>query len=146
MSISSSLSNISVSLHGQEVNVEAAIDEVVRNLQKHLNDLQSLMRAIAMSGEQCTGEDDMQDLKDSCKQVRELQIHILEMNNLFEDLFDMSGQLRYQPLNDEEKAYLKKDKLEAKEEHSKLKKKWTDERKQFKVAQKEQSKLTAIKE
>ena len=68
------------------------------------------------------------------------------MNNLFEDLFDMSEQLRYQPLNDKEKAYLKQDKLEAKEEHSNLKKKWTDERTQFKVAQKEQSKLTAIKE
>ena len=72
MSISSSLSSISVSLYGQEVNVEAAIDQLVRNFQKHLNDLQSLMRAIEMSGEQCTGEDDMQDLKDSCKQVREL--------------------------------------------------------------------------
>ena len=89
MNISKSLSIRSVSLHNQEVNVEVSIDEVVRNLQQQLNDLHSLVTAIAMSGAQFTSIGYMQEFHDTNKQVRKLRTCIIEMNHLFEDPFDV---------------------------------------------------------
>lgn len=138
-SIASDLSTISVSLYGKEVNVEQALDETIRNLQQHLNLLQSGLREIAMSSDQSTGEG-LDDIKLSCLQVDKMQDHILEMNNLFEDLLDMSDQLVYLPENKEEKEYLKQHKAERKVKVAALKKKFDEERKAYKDALKEQKK------
>jgi hypothetical protein len=131
---------MSISINGQEMNVEKALDQTVRELQQHLNQLQCIFREIAMSSEQSTGGDDFEDLKMSCHQVDGMQDHILSMNNLFEDLMDMSDQLIYLPETKEEKAYVKDYKAKRKVIIDDKKKKWAEERKQYKKDLKEKQK------
>lgn len=139
MSQCSDLSTISVSLNGQQVNVETAITETINALQNHLNKLSVNLRSIAMSNDQCTGEG-LDDIKRSCAEVEELQDHMLEMNNLFEDLVDMSDQLVYLPENKEEKEFLKEHKIERKAKVAAMKKKFEEARKANKLAIKEAKK------
>ena len=47
MSIASGASFVSVSLNGREMNLEEALDSVVRDLQKHLNMVQLQLRMYA---------------------------------------------------------------------------------------------------
>lgn len=147
MSVCSDLSMMSVSYRGSEVNLEKQLDETIRGLQKHLNDLQLVFRQIAMSCEQEIGEEVKVDglcvtcdLINSCKQVDEMKEHIVRMNNLFDDLLDMSDQLVYEPINKDEKAYLKKWKNESKGRFDDLRKKFVEERKEFKKMRKEELK------
>ena len=133
MSQCSDLSTISVSINGQEINVEKAITDTVCALQNHLNLLQNNLRSIAMSNDQSTGEG-LDDIKRSCDEVDNMQNHILEMNNLFEDLLDMSDQLVYLPENKEEKEFLKEHKVARKVVVTAMKKKFDDARKANKLA------------
>lgn len=141
MSICSDLSNVSVSIHGQEVNVEKALDDTIKALQAHLNDLQIVFRQIAMSSEQFIGDETQIDSKEygkltisndlilSCKQVDKMQEHIVKMNGLFDDLMSMSMQLVYEPESSDEKKYLKEYKKIRKVEVEKMRQQLNDERK-----------------
>lgn len=140
MSICSDLSNVSISIRGEEVNVEKALDDTIRALQKHLNELQTVFRQIAMSSEQQLGIETKVETKNygtltvsddlilSCRQVTEMQNHIVGMNGLFDDLMSMSMQLTYEPESTDEKKYLKEYKATRKAEIIALEKKLKEER------------------
>lgn len=109
-STASNLSEISVNLHGQTITVEKALDDTIRELQQHMNQLQCKLRVIASMSEQQTGDlepGDFSDLKESVKETDELEDHIQEMIELFEDLRDMAGQLAYLPETPAERLWLK---------------------------------------
>lgn len=140
MSVTSAMSGVSVSYKGSQVSIETALDNVIRELQSHLNNLQLQIRTAAMSTEQWLGDDDdpaMTDLKLSLKQSDDIVDNILEMNNLFCDLSGFAEDLAYTPINAAEKAYVKKHKTERKADIAQRKKKWDDDR----IAEKKQAKL-----
>jgi len=152
MSICSDLSNVSISIRGEEVNVEKALDDCVRDLQQHLNQLQVVFRQIAMSSEQQLGDETKVDTKEygqltvscdlllSCKQVDGMQEHIVRMNGLFDDLMSMSMQLTYEPESLDEKKYLKEYKVNRKLEVAKLQKQLKDDRDAWNKQAKENAK------
>lgn len=153
MSICSDLSNVSISIRGEEVNVEKALDDTIRALQGHLNDLQTVFRQIAMSSEQQMGDEVKVDSKDhgqltisgdlmlSCKQVDGMQEHIVKMNGLFDDLMSMSMQLVYEPESLDEKKFLKEYKAKRKIEVESMRKKLKDDRDAWQKQLKEDKKL-----
>ena len=49
MSISSNGSSISINYNGQEMDLEQMLDETVKGIQSHLNDLQLQLRQVAQS-------------------------------------------------------------------------------------------------
>jgi len=108
MSISSACSSISVSLNGKEVDLEQGLDEVVRGLQKHLNQVQLQLRMLGVGSER---DDDYQEM---IKEADIMEDGILEMQNLFDDLRSMSYQIVGLPETKEEKSWLKNHKIERK--------------------------------
>jgi len=139
MSTCSNLSNISVGLNGEVVNLEKALDETVRFLQTHLNSIQNKLRQIAMSSEQTTGGEDFEDLKQSVKECEELEDEISEMNELFTDLRDIASQLAYLPETKPEREWLKQHKIERKAQVQAKKKENEDRRKKDKEVYKAMS-------
>ena len=115
MSIASGASSVSVSLNGREMNLEEALDSVVRDLQKHLNMVQLQLRMLGVGSER----DD--DFEDQIKEADKMQDSIVEMNWLFEDLYDMSYQIVGDPETKEEKQFLKQHKRERKAHMDKFK-------------------------
>lgn len=139
MSVASNISHISVNHHGKVVTVESALDETVRDLQQHLNQLQCKLRAIAALSDQQTGDledGDFSDLKESVKQTDELEDHIQDMIELFEDLKDIAGQLAYLPETPAERTWLKDHKTHRKAHLAERKKQAAEQRKANKTAAK----------
>ena len=132
MSIASGASSVSVSLNGREMNLEEALDSVVRDLQKHLNMVQLQLRMLGVGSER----DD--DFEDQIKEADKMQDSIVEMNWLFEDLYDMSYQIVGDPETKEEKQFMKQHKIERKAHMDKLK----AEHKELKKKEKEEAKLS----
>ena len=132
MSIASGASSVSVSLNGREMNLEEALDSVVRDLQKHLNMVQLQLRMLGVGSER----DD--DFEDQIKEADKMQDSIVEMNYLFEDLYDMVYQIVGDPETKEEKQFLKQHKIERKAHMDKLK----AEHKEQKKKEKEEAKLS----
>ena len=132
MSIASGASSVSVSLNGREMNLEEALDSVVRDLQKHLNMVQLQLRMLGVGSER----DD--DFEDQIKEADKMQDSIIEMNWLFEDLYDMSYQIVGDPETKEEKQFMKQHKIERKAHLDKLK----AEHKELKKKEKEENKLS----
>lgn len=139
-SLNSALSGVSITFRGSEVNIEQALDEVIRGLQEHLNDLQYTLRSIAMSTEQLT-DDGLADLQHSAEQADHMVDDILDMNNLFADLEDMAEQLCYEPETPEEKAWLREHMAERKISIAERKKQWVISRKADKERAKAELKL-----
>lgn len=115
MSVASGASSVSVSLNGETMNLETALDTVVRDLQKHLNLVQLHLRMIGMGSER---GDDFQEMINEADQI---QNGIVEMNFLFQDLYDMAYEIVGSPANPEEKAFLRQHKLDRKLEIKKIK-------------------------
>ena len=132
MSIASGASSVSVSLNGREMNLEEALDSVVRDLQKHLNMVQLQLRMLGVGSER----DD--DFEDQIKEADKMQDSIVEMNYLFEDLYDMAYQIVGEPETKEEKQFLKQHKIERKVHMDKLK----ADHKEQKKKEKEEAKLS----
>ena len=132
MSIASGASSVSVSLNGREMNLEEALDSVVRDLQKHLNMVQLQLRMLGVGSER----DD--DFEDQIKEADKMQDSIVEMNYLFEDLYDMSYQIVGDPETKEDKQFMKQHKIERKAHLDKLK----AEHKELKKKEKEEAKLS----
>ena len=132
MSIASGASSVSVSLNGREMNLEEALDSVVRDLQKHLNMVQLQLRMLGVGSER----DD--DFEDQIREADKMQDSIIEMNWLFEDLYDMSYQIVGDPETKEEKQFMKQHKIERKAHLDKLK----AEHKELKKKEKEENKLS----
>ena len=114
MSVSSVGSTASVGFKGGAVNLEQALDETIRDLQKHLNMVQCSLRSIAATVEQ----DD--DYKTELDLAANLDSDLRQMSWLFEDLRAFCWDLISVPESPEEKAMLKKFKIDQKELERKL--------------------------
>lgn len=108
MSVSSVGSMASVGFHGQSVNLEQALDETVRELQKHLNMVQVHLRTIAATVER----DD--DFAEELALTGKVDDDLREMSWLFEDLRAFAADLISIPETAEEKALLRKWKIDRK--------------------------------
>ncbi len=108
MSVSSVGSMASVGFHGQSVNLEQALDETVRELQKHLNMVQVHLRTIAATVER----DD--DFEEELALTGKVDDDLREMSWLFEDLRAFAADLISIPETAEEKALLRKWKIDRK--------------------------------
>jgi len=97
-----------VSLNGKEVVLEEALDEVVRGLQKHLNQVQLQLRMLGAGSER----DD--DFEEKIVEADRMEDEILSMQELFDDLRSMSYQIVGLPETKEEKEFLKAHKIERK--------------------------------
>ena len=108
MSISSNGSSISINYNGTEMNLEEMLDETVKGIQSHLNDLQLQLRNVAQS----------EDRNDSFEEIVEftdaVQDDIDEMIFLFEDLKSVADQIRGKTPIDMKQWYLEH-KLKRKE-------------------------------
>ena len=109
-----STSSVSVGYKGGAVPLEQALDEVIRDLQKHLNMVQCKLREIALIVEQDP------DFKEEVKLSDELDDNLREMEWLFTDLRSMAYDLISEPYEDEDKAWFKTHKVERKANEKKL--------------------------
>jgi hypothetical protein len=102
MSIASSiLSQTSVSYYGEEVNVEAALDDVFKLLGDNLNHMHVFTREICMMLDQDS------DYIEGVKKSDQINDNIDGMNDLFRELKSVVKQISVKPENQEEKDLLK---------------------------------------
>lgn len=106
--------SISVGFKGNAVPLEQALDETVRELQKHLNMVQVKLREIANIVEENP------DFKEEVKLSDELDDNLRDMTWLFNDLRSMAYDLISDPFEPEDKAWFKKHKVERKANEKKL--------------------------
>ena len=130
MSISST-GSISVGYRGCAVPMEQALDEVIRDLQKHLNSVQLKLREIATIVEQDP------DFKEEVKLSDELDDNLREMEWLFTDLRSMAYDLISDPYEAEDKAWFKQHKAERKTNEKKLQAEHATKLKEDKAKQKQ---------
>ena len=131
MSISSSGSQISINYNGTEMDLETMLDETVKGIQKHLNDLQLQLRQVAQS------EDRNDDFHEIVEFTDAIEDDVDEMILLFEDLKDVASQIRGKTPKDMKEWYIDH-KLKRKQEKQKEK---AEKKSQIKV-----SKMDAVAE
>jgi hypothetical protein len=138
----SSTGSISVGYKGGAVPLEQALDEVIRELQKHLNMVQVKLREIAIIVDQDP------DFKEEVTLSDELDDNLREMEWLFSDLRSMAYDLISDPYEPEDKAWFKTHKAERKVNEKKLQSehaaKVKEERIQQKNALKEISEMSEM--
>lgn len=98
---SSVMSTMSVSVRGEEVILEKALDDVFQELQDNLNHMHCYVREI------CMGLDQDMDFKTEIEQTDNVNDNIELMSGLFKDLKSILKQISSKPQDDEEKAWLK---------------------------------------
>lgn len=134
MSISSS-GSVFVGFRGDAVPLDEALDETIRNLQKHLNMVQVKLREIAVIAEQDP------DFKEEVKLSDDLDDELRDMNWLFSDLRSMAYDLISIPDLPEDKTWFKQHKFDRKVNEKKVQvehaTKIKEERAQQKKAMKE---------
>lgn len=113
MSTSSVGSQASIGFHGREVGLEEGLDETIRSLINHMNNVQMALRHIAVIAEQD------QDYSSELKLSWDIDEDLLQMTFLFDDLRAMSLDLITIPDTPEEKAAAKKFKIDLKEHQRK---------------------------
>jgi hypothetical protein len=94
------MSEMSISMHGEETNLVEAIDTVFRDLQHHLNSSQCTLRNLSMCNERSD------EFQVSHKYCVEIDQDLSEMLLLFKDLKSIVKQIKLKPENDEEKTWL----------------------------------------
>lgn len=109
MSVSSVGSQASVGFHGRAVGMDEALDNVMRDLQNHINHVQLALRQVA-----CIAEQDA-DYKEELDLSWKIDDDLLQMSFLFDDLRAMCLDLITVPETPEEKALAKKFKADRKE-------------------------------
>jgi hypothetical protein len=113
MSVSSTCS-INIGFRGGAVPLEQALDETIRDLQKHLNNVQMKLREIAVIIDQDP------DFREEVKLSDDLDDNLREMEWLFVDLRSMAYDLISAPDLPEDKAWFKVHKDERKSNEKKL--------------------------
>ena len=108
MSVCSQMSEMSVSMHGEETNLVEAIDTVFRDLQHHLNSSQCNLRNLAQCNERA---DEFQVSHRYCVEIDQ---DVSEMLNLFKDLKSIVKQIKLKPESPEEVEWLKEFELTRK--------------------------------
>ena len=133
MSIASSAaSTVSVNHHGQEIDLETAMDKTITDLQRHLNMVQCHLRTLAADSERDNDFKEMINVADS------LEDEIDDMMWLFQDLRGYCYDIVGLPEGDE-KAWLKIHKTERKAYFQKKTKEKKEEIKKEKQAVKANS-------
>lgn len=99
MSISSNMSDVSVVLNGEEVDIDTAINDTYRDIQGYLNTTQSQLRNLAQAGERS------ETFRYSHEICTNIDINIKEILELFKDLKSMVKQIRLKPTSEEDKAW-----------------------------------------
>ena len=127
MSISSMMSECSVSIRGEEVDLEQGIDQVFKDLQQNLNLCQCSLRSL------CMCDDRGDSFQESHKYTTEIDDNISEMLLLFKDLKSICKQVKMVPKTDEEKQFVKIYELERKQEKAEAKRLALIEREQQKM-------------
>ena len=134
MSVSSVGSTASVGFRGECIPLDIAIDECVRELQKHLNLLQLHLRSLAAIVDQDA------EFKEECAEFDKVDDELREMGWFFSDLRSFGEELISLPDTKEDKAWFKLHKVERKLENKKLElehaEKITEEKKASKLAMK----------
>ena len=99
MSVSSAMSGMSVSIHGEEMPLDQAIEETFKQLQTHLNNTQTNLIQLSMT------EDRGEGFKYSYEMQKKVEWSISEMTLLFKDLKSITKQVKLSPTTDEEKQW-----------------------------------------
>ena len=107
MSVCSMMSEMSITLNGQERSLESAIDETYKELQKSLNNSQCSLRTLCQRV-------DNNEYEESLIYNYEVVDYITNMQELFNDLKKICKSILMKPENDEEKAILAKFKEDRK--------------------------------
>ena len=101
MSVSSQMSEMSISMNGAEVNLEQAIDDTFKSLQSHLNSCQCGLRNLGM----CNERNDIFEV--SHKYCMDIDDDVSEMLLLFKDLKSIMKQVKLKPESPEEVEWLR---------------------------------------
>jgi hypothetical protein len=112
-SICSTMSTMSVSVFGEEIILEQALDSIFKQLQTSLNDCHSQTREMAMD----LDRDD--DFKIFYEHDRKIQEFVDGLTVLFKELKSVSKQVMGKPDNEEDKAWLK-EQLERKKREAQI--------------------------
>ena len=108
MSVCSQMSEMSVLIHGDDVNLVEAIDTVFRDLQHHLNSSQCNLRNLAQCGER------LDEFQVSHRYCVDIDDNLSEMLLLFKDLKSIVKQIKLKPESPEEVDWLKEFELTRK--------------------------------
>ena len=100
MSISSNMSDVSVILNGQEVDIDTAINDTYRDIQGYLNTTQSQLRGLAQV------EERSETFRYSHELCKNIDYNIREMLELFKDLKSIVKQVKLKPLCEEDKQWV----------------------------------------
>ena len=113
MSVASSAASMrSVNFHGREMSLEQALDETIRGVQNHLNNLQCLLRQLAAAEEQEVDEDD--DFRQMVQLEDETADTVSALNELLSELPDIASDIRGPAPNPAMKAWHRTHKAERK--------------------------------
>ena len=99
MSIRSNMSDLSVVLNGEEVNIDEAINDTYREIQSHLNATQSQLRNLAQV------EERSETFRYSHELCTNIDYNIKEILELFKDLKSIVKQVRLKPTTPEQKEW-----------------------------------------
>ena len=113
MSVSSNMSDVSVILNGQEVNIDDAINDSYRDIQGYLNTTQSQLRNLAQV------EERSETFRYSHELCTNIDYNIKEILELFKDLKSIVKQVRLKPTTPEEKEWQTAYDIQFKNEHPK---------------------------
>ena len=115
-SICSAMSEMSVSISGEEIPLEKALDDVFKNLQENLNGTHCSFR------EYCMLLDRDEEFEYLYEQNYELFNHVDEFNNLMKELKSIIKQIAPKPEDDTEKEWVKQFKARKKQKKQEEKK------------------------
>jgi len=109
MSISSAMSGMSVSMHGEEVSLEDAVNDCFKSIQTHINNTQNNICGLATA-------DDRGDFRYSYELQCKINYSLAEMLILFKDLKSIVKQIKLKPETDEDKEWMTSFDIEFKKE------------------------------
>jgi len=102
----------SVQFHGREMSLEQALDETIRGVQNHLNNLQVVLRNLAACEEQEVDEDE--DFRGMVALEDEVTDTVNALNELLSELPDIAEDIRGPAPNPATKAWHRTHKAERK--------------------------------
>ena len=99
MSIKSNMSDLSVVLNGEEVNIDDAINDTYREIQSHLNTTQSQLRNLAQV------EERSETFRYSHELCTNIDYNIKQILELFKDLKSIVKQVKLRPADQSDKDW-----------------------------------------
>ena len=99
MSVSSAMSGMSVSMHGEEVSLEDAVNDCFKSIQGHLNNTQNNICGLATA-------DERGDFRYSYELQCKINYSLAEMLLLFRDLKSIVKQIKLKPETDEDREWM----------------------------------------